>query len=219
LTSSSRKPEHRFRELGQPQHGCRQRDQPGRCALRLGHHGPGHFGLRKHGRPRKPAFSDRSKYSVVPESPNVGSRVPHQLSPRRPRRWRRLRRRPRRRRPPGSPPGRTKRASRTLPVVAVIPVPVRDVVPTRVPWITRAPVIAGRRGWSRPGRGAGAAGQSESGQNQPATHQHARRPPNPRCRLLYGRHLPRISLRPESRQVVIPAEAEHDHVAFRVQPR
>jgi hypothetical protein len=128
-------------------------------------------------------WSDRSPYSVVPEPPNIGSRVPHQLSPGRPRRWRWLRRRPRRRGPPGSPARRTIRASRTLPVVAMIPVPVRDVAPARVPLITWAPVIGRRRGRDRPGPRARTASQSERGQSQPATHQHARRPPKPRTRL------------------------------------
>ena len=67
---------------------------------------------------------DRSPYSVVPESPHTGGRVPHQLSPRRRRRWRWWRRRPRRRGPPGPRARRTTLACRTLPVVAVIPVPV-----------------------------------------------------------------------------------------------
>jgi hypothetical protein len=143
---------------------------------------------------------DRSPYSVVPESPNIGSRVPHQLSPRRPRRWRWLRRRPRRRRSPGPPARRTPLAGRTLPVVAAIPVPVVGVAPARVPLIPWAPVIAGRRGRGRLGPGAGAVSRSESGQGQPDTHQHTRGPPNPRSRLPHGRHLPRISFRPESKQ-------------------
>lgn len=134
----------------------------------------------------------RSPYSVVPESPNIGSRVPHQLSPRRPRRLGWPRRRPSQRRSPGPPPTL---ACRTLPVVAVIPVPVVDVAPARVPLITWAPVIGGRRGRGRLGPRARTASQSESRQRQPAPHQHTRRPPNPR--LLCSRHLPRISPQPE----------------------
>src|ERR1700752_1785351 len=90
-------------------------------------------------------WSDRSPYAVVPKSPLVDSRVPHHVSPRRPRRWRWWRRRPWRRRSPGSPARRTAlvRESRTLGVVAVIPV--RVVAPARVPSITWAPVVIGRR--------------------------------------------------------------------------
>ena len=150
-------------------------------------------------------WSDRSPYSVVPESPNTGSRVPHQLSPGRPRRWRWLRRRPQRG-SPGPPARRTALACRTLPVVAVIPVPVVDAAPSRVPLSTRAPVIAGRRGRGRLGPWVGAASQSESGHGQSATHQQPRRPPNPRSLLLHSRHLP--SLRPESRQVALPSHPE-----------
>jgi hypothetical protein len=124
----------------------------------------------------------RSPYSVVPKSPTVDSRVPHQVGPGCPRRWRWRRRRPRRRGTPGSPARRTVRASRTLPVVAVIPVPVRDVVPARVPLITWAPVIVRRRGRRRLGNGAS---HSESGRGQPATRQHAGAEPNPRSRLLH----------------------------------
>lgn len=140
---------------------------------------------------RRPGELDRSPYSVVPESPNIGSRIPHQLSPGRPRRWRRLWRRPRRRGSPGSPAHRTTLACRALPVVAVIPVPVIGVAPAWVPLITWAPVIAGRRG--RLGPGGGTASQPERGQSQPASHQHARRPSSPRSCLLCSRHLPRIS--------------------------
>jgi hypothetical protein len=140
-------------------------------------------------------WSDRSPYRVVPESPPVGSLVPHQVRPGRPRRWSRRRWRPRRRKAPGSGARGSRRASRALPVVAVIPVPVRDGGPARVPLITRAPVIAGRRGRRRRGPGVGAASQFESGQRQPATHQRARRPPDPPSRLPHSPHLPRISLR------------------------
>jgi hypothetical protein len=155
---------------------------------------------------RRGVWSDRHPYSVVPESPTIRSRVPHQLSPRRPRRWRWLRRRPRRRRSPGAPARRTTLGCRALPVMAAIPVPVVGVAPARIPSITRAPVRAGRRG--RLGPGAGAVGQSQSGQSQPATQQDARTPPDPRSRLFFSRHLPRISLRHESKQVVIPSHLE-----------
>ncbi len=151
---------------------------------------------------RADVWSDRSPEPVVPDSPDASRRVPHQLSPRRPRRRRWLRRRPRRRGTPRSPTRRTA-LGRTLPVVAVIPVPLVDVAPARIPLITRAPVIARRWDRGRPDQGGGAAGQSEGGQGQPATQQRARRPPNPRSRSLYGRHLPRISLGRESKQVVI----------------
>jgi hypothetical protein len=151
---------------------------------------------------RAGVWLDRSPDSVVKESPTICSRVPHQVSLRRPRRWRWLRRRPRRRGTPGSPARRSR--CRSLPVVALIPVPVVVSAPGRVPLITWAPVIAGRGGRGRLGPGVEAAGQSESRQSQPANHQHVRRPPNPRSRLLYSRHLPRISLRPESKQVLIP---------------
>jgi hypothetical protein len=136
---------------------------------------------------------DRSPYPVVPESPNTGGRVPHQLSPRRPRRLRWRRRRPRRCGPPGPRARRTTLACWTLPVVAMIPVPVVGSAPARVPLITRAPAIAGRRGGGR--LSPGAANQPEAAQRQRATRQRAARPPNP---LLYSRHLSRISLRPES---------------------
>jgi hypothetical protein len=151
-------------------------------------------------------FSDGSPYSVVPESPDAGRRVPHQLGPRRPRRRRRLRRRPSRRRSPGSPARRTTLGRRTLPVVAVVPVPLVDVAPARVPWIAWAPVIAGRRRGRRPCPGIGPGQSQGRRQSQHATRQQARRPPNPESRSLHGRHLPRISLELESRQVVISAQ-------------
>jgi hypothetical protein len=154
---------------------------------------------------RRGVWSDRRPYSVVPESPATRSRVPHQLSPRRPRRWWWLRGRPRRRR---SPARRTTLGCRTLPVIAAIPVPVVGVAPAWVRLIAWAPVRAGRRGRGRLGPGAGAAGRSESRQCQPATQQRARRPPDPRPRLLCSRHLPRVSLRHESKQVVIPSHLE-----------
>ena len=109
----------------------------------------------------------------------MGSLVPHQLSPGRPRRWRWLRRRPRRRDSPGPPARRTNLACRTLPVMAVIPVPVVSLAPARVSLITRAPVIVGRRSRRRLGD---AAGQSESEQDQSTTRQHACAQPNPRSR-------------------------------------
>jgi hypothetical protein len=117
------------------------------------------------------AHSGRSPDSVVPESPDVGSRVPHQLSARRPRRLRRRRRRPPQRGAPGSPP---LLAYRALPVVAVIPVPVVDVAPARVPSLTWTPVIARRRGRGRLGRRGETGRQAESGHSHPATHQHVR---------------------------------------------
>ena len=122
--------------------------------------------------------SDRRPYSVVEESPTIGSGVPHQVGPGRPRRWRRLRRRPRRRRPQWAPADQAARptlvrASRTLPVVAVIRVQV--VAPARIPWITRAPVVVGRRSRRRI---SDSASQSESGQRQ-TTSQHACAQPNP----------------------------------------
>ena len=92
---------------------------------------------------------DRSPYSVVPESPHTGGRVPHELSPRRPRRGRWLRRRPHRCGPPGPRARRTTLARRTLPVVAMTPVPVVNSAPARVPLITWAPVTVGRRGGGR----------------------------------------------------------------------
>jgi hypothetical protein len=139
-------------------------------------------------------WSDRGPDSVVPESPSVGSLVPHHLSPRRPRRWRRRRRRPRRRHSPGPEARWTNLTCRTLPVVALIPIPVVGSAPAWVPLITRAPV----RAWHRGRLGAGAASQSESEQSQPASHQHA-------CRPFSSRHPPRISRRPESMQAVISA--------------
>lgn len=79
-------------------------------------------------------WSDRSPYSAVPNSPVTGAgRVPHHLRSRRPGRLRWLGRGPWRRRSPGPPSCRGGRAARTLPVVALIPVPVRDVAPGRVP--------------------------------------------------------------------------------------
>lgn len=135
-------------------------------------------------------WSDRSPYAAVPNSPVTGpGRVPHHLRSRRPGRLRWLRRSPWRRRSPGPPPRRGGRAARTLPVVALIPVPVRDVAPGRVPWITRAPVTGGWRGWGRTGDGA--AGHTQSRQRQRAARHHARRPPH---HPLYSRHLLRISL-------------------------
>jgi hypothetical protein len=122
--------------------------------------------------------SGRSPYSVVPEPPTLSSLVPHQVGAGRPWRWSRRRWRPGRRRTPGTVARGRRRASRTLPVVAVIPVPVRDGAPAWVPLITGAPVRAGRR--PRLGPGAGAAGQSESGRRQPKTHQHTRRSPSPK---------------------------------------
>lgn len=138
--------------------------------------------------------SDRSPNPVVPESPPIRSLVPHHQRPRRPRRWRWLRRRPRRRDSPGPVTCRTSLACRTLPVVAVIPVPVVGLPPTRVPLIAGAPVISGRR--SRDRLRPRAASQSERGQSQPAKHQHP-------CRPLHSRHLPRISLRPDSTQAAV----------------
>jgi hypothetical protein len=135
--------------------------------------------------------SDRSPNPVVPESPPVSSLVPHHQCSGRPRRWRWLRRRPRRRDSPGPEAGRTGLA---LSVVAVIPVPVVGLPPTRVPLIAGAPVISGRR--SRDRLGPGAASQSERGQSQPANHQHP-------CRPLHSRHLPRISRRPDSTQAAV----------------
>jgi hypothetical protein len=128
--------------------------------------------------------SDGSPNSVVPESPTIRGGVPHQVGPGRPGRLRWLRRRPCRRRPPLSPARRTERASRTLPVMAVVPVPVRDLAPARVPLITWAPAIGrGRRGL---GPGIGAADQSESGHGQQATRQQAIAESNPRSRLLHS---------------------------------
>ena len=154
----------------------------------------------------RPKWSDRRPYSVVEESPSIDGRVPHQVGLRRPRRRRWRRRRPRRRGSPGSPGSPACGSAlgrRALPVVALIPVPVVVGAPGRVPLITRAPVVAGRRGRGRLRRDVEAAGQSESGQSQPATHQHTRRPLNPRSRLLYLRHPSRVSLTPQSRQVVL----------------
>lgn len=142
--------------------------------------------------------SDRSPYPVVPEPPAVGGRVPHQLSAGRPRRWRWLRCRPRRRGTPGPPARRTERASRALPLVALVPVPIRYGAPARVPGITWAPAIARGRGRSPLGPGCGAAGQCKSGQRHPAGHQHVRKPPHPRSRLPRRRHLQRISFRKTS---------------------
>jgi hypothetical protein len=113
---------------------------------------------------RRGVWSDRSPYAVVKESPSTGSRVPHQVSLGRPGRRRRSWRCPRRRGPPGSPA----RRSRTLPVVALIPVPVVVVAPGWVPLLTRAPVVAGRG--SR-GPLGDTAGQNQSGKSQPVTHQ------------------------------------------------
>ena len=134
----------------------------------------------------------RGPHSVVPKTPAIGVGIPHQVSPGRPRRWRWLRRRPRRWGAPRSPadqPARPTlvRASRTLPVVAVIRV--RVVAPARIPWITRAPVVAGRRSWCCLGDAADQSG-SEQGQT---THQRACAQPNPRCRSLHGSHVPIIS--------------------------
>jgi hypothetical protein len=145
--------------------------------------------------------SDRSPYSVVPESPRIGGLVPHHLSPRRPRRSGWLRRCPRRRNSPGAKARRTGLACRTLAVVAVIPVPVVRLTPARIPLIARAPVIAGCGGRGRLGQGAEAASQSERGQRQPANHQHA-------CTPLYRRHLPRISLTPGLTQAFTPLVAQ-----------
>jgi hypothetical protein len=134
--------------------------------------------------------SERSPYPVVPNSPVTGAgRVPHHLRPGRPGRLGWLRRRPWRRRSPGPPARRGGRPARVLPVVALMPVPVRDVAPGRVPWITRAPVTGGWRGWGRPRDGA--AGKIQSGQRHHAAHHHGRRPPH---RSLGSRHLLRISL-------------------------
>jgi hypothetical protein len=132
---------------------------------------------------------DRSPYSVVEEPPTIGRGVPHQVRLGRPRRWRWLRRRPRRRGSPGSPADWPTliRDSRTLPVVAVIPVPV--VAPARVPVITWAPVIAGPRDRRRLGPGVGAASQSESRQRQRASRQRAGIKAKPRSRLLHSRSL------------------------------
>jgi hypothetical protein len=139
---------------------------------------------------RRPAL-DRSPHAVVPESPITDSGVPHQVSVWRPCRWRWLRRRPRWRGSPRSPACRSPLTCRTLPVVTLIPVPVVVVAPRRVPLLTRAPVIAGRRDRRRLGD---AAGQTKRRQGQPASRQHAGAQPNPRSRALYSRHFPRTSL-------------------------
>lgn len=140
-------------------------------------------------RPLTTGRSDGSPYPVVPDAPVTSAGgVPHHLSPGRPGRLGWWRRGPRRRRSPGPPPRRGGRAARTLPVVAVIPVPVRHVAPGGVPRIARAPVTDG---WRRRGRlSGGATDQDQSGQRQRAAH-HARNPPR---RALHSRHLPRISL-------------------------
>jgi|GEM_PF-3988880 len=130
--------------------------------------------------------SDGRPYSVVPDAPISVSRVPHHLSPGRPRRLGWLRWRPCRRGSPGPPTRRGGRPARMLPVVAAIPVPVQDIAPRGAPWIARAPVLGGGRRRLRDG----AAGQAQNGQRQ---HQHGRRPPQPRSRSLDSRHLPRIS--------------------------
>jgi hypothetical protein len=142
---------------------------------------------------RAEAWLDRSPYPVVPESPTIGIGIPHQVSPRRPRWWRWLRRRPRRRGSPRSPADQAAwstlvGASRTLPVVTVIRVQV--VAPTRIPWITRAPVRVGRRRRRRLGD---AASRPESEHGQTTTGQHACAEPNPRSRSPHGTHNPIIS--------------------------
>jgi len=140
------------------------------------------------------AVSDRSPDLVVPESPATGCLVPHHARARRPRRWRWLRRCPRRRESPGPVAHRASLARSTLPVVAVIPVPVVDAAPARVPLITGTPVIAWRGRRLRDG-----ATRSESGQCHRATHQCACRPPDPRSRALCRRHLLRLLHRPSRR--------------------
>jgi len=130
------------------------------------------------------AVSDRSPDLVVPESPATGCLVPHHARARRPRRWRWLRRCPRRRESPGPVAHRASLARSTLPVVAVIPVPVVDAAPARVPLITGTPVKA------RHGRRLrDTAGQSGRGERH---HQRACRPPDPRSRSLCRRHLLRL---------------------------
>jgi hypothetical protein len=134
--------------------------------------------------------SDRCPYPVVPDSPVTGpGRVPHHLRPWRPRRLRWLRRGPWRGRSPGPPPGRGGRTSRVLPVVALMPVPVRDVAPARVPRVARAPVAGGCGGRGRLCDGAG--GQIERGKRQRAAHHRACSPPH---RPFHRRHALRISL-------------------------
>jgi hypothetical protein len=139
-------------------------------------------------------WSDRSPYVVVPESPAIGCLVPHHARARRPGRWRWLRRCPRRRESPGPVAHRTSLARSTLPVVAVIPVPVVDAAPARVPLTTGTPVIARRGRCLRD-----TAGQSDSGQRHRATHQCARRPSDPRSRAPCRRHLLRLLHRPSRR--------------------
>ena len=130
---------------------------------------------------------DRSPHSVVPEPPTIGSGVPHQVGPRRPRRLWWLRRRPRRRGSPRSPADQAARpnlirASRTLPVVAVIRVQV--VAPAWIPRITGAPVRVRRGRRRRVG---------DAGSEEPHTHKHARAQPNPRCRSLGSSHVPIVA--------------------------
>ncbi len=113
---------------------------------------------------------DRSPHSVVPDSPTVDGGVVHQVGPRCPRRLRWLRRRPHRRGAPGrrTHPMTLGRASRTLPVVAAIPVPVRGLAPARVPCTTRAPAsgLRGRR-LGRPFAGAATSPKADKA-NPPA---------------------------------------------------
>jgi hypothetical protein len=156
----------------------------------------------------------RGPYSVVPEPPTIGRRVPHELGPGRPRRSGRLRRRPWRRRPPGSPARRTALTGRALPVVAAIPVPVVDGSPARVPLLTWAPVIAGRGGRGRLCRGTGPAGQAESGQSQTTAHQHRREPPSPRSCLFFGRHLPRFAFGQNPGKWLFPGPCGRRHFAM-----
>jgi len=75
--------------------------------------------------------------------------------------------------------------------MAVIPVPVVSLAPARVPSITRAPVIVGRRSRRRLGD---AAGQSESGHRQSTTRQHACAELNPRSRSHCCTHTSIVSL-------------------------
>lgn len=144
---------------------------------------------------------DRGPNSVVPEPPYARGRVPHQLSTRRRRGRRRLRRRPRRRGPPRSRARRTALACRACPVVALIPVPVVDVSPTRVPRVTRTPMRFRRR--RRVGGRGRPCDQSNRAESHPGNYPHTVRPQRPRS-LLRTRHPPSISLRPHSRQLVIP---------------
>jgi hypothetical protein len=129
----------------------------------------------------KPApVLDRDPDWAVPVSPTV---IPRHLSPRRPWRCRRWRRRPWWRPVARSVAGRATVV--VLPVAAVIPVEIR--APTIVPIVAGAPVVVKHR--SRRRRRLGdARGQSEGGQGNATTRQHAGAQAKPRSCFLVSSH-------------------------------